>query len=92
MYLVMLKPMQQYVQVKGRYIVANYNIWVQCIEAAYEVAQQGTLAGLDRQHATPITAPQLTLVAVLHCLLKACNTSAFIFCSQTRHVVLAFIL
>ena len=64
--------MQQDVQVKGRYIVANQDIWVEGVQATNEVAQQGTLAGLDRHHVATVAPPQLTLIAVFYGLLKAC--------------------
>lgn len=73
-YLVMLEAVQQDVQVKGRNIVANQDIWIQVVQAPNKVAQQGTLAGLDRQHVAAIAAPQLALIAVFHSLLKACNS------------------
>lgn len=72
--------MQQDVQVKGRYVVAHQDIWVQGVQAAYEVAQQSTFAGLHRQHAAAIAPPQLTLVAVFDCLLKPCSKECCITC------------
>ena len=65
--------MQQHIQVKGRHIVANQDIRVQAVQAAEQVAQQGTLTSLQGQHAAAIALSQLTLVALLHCLLKPCT-------------------
>ncbi len=73
LYLVMLKAVKQYVQVKGGHIVPNQDVWVKAVKPVHEVAEQSTLTGLDRQHAAAVTTPQLTLIAVLHRLLESCK-------------------
>ena len=72
-YLVVLKAVQQNVQVKSSNIVTHDHICIQTVQPANEVAQQGTLTGLDRHHVASISFAQLALVAVLDGLLKACN-------------------
>ena len=71
-----LQAVQQDVQVKGSHVVAHQDIGIQAVQACNEVAQQGTLAGLHRQHAASVALAQLTLVALLHRLLKPCMAIA----------------
>ena len=74
LYLVMLKAVKQYVQIKGRHVVANQHIWVQAVQPVHQVAEQSTFTGLDRQHAAAVTTSQLTLIALFDRLLEACKS------------------
>ena len=75
-YLVVLKAVQQDIQVEGRDVVSNVDVGVQRAQARQQVGQQGALRALRAEHGAAVAPAHVAAVGRLHHALEACMQSS----------------